>query len=258
MRASNAPSNAPSVAGLRAWSLLAIAALALVTLGSACGAAAQPRPGSPSASQPGVRAGLPLDALVAASGLALEDLVVPTVEGAPVRVELRDGQGIAALADVRVLASVADARALLASLEPSLSSHGVTSRAGLGDAALADDAGTIVAFARANLLLVVRVVPRDATGPALDARTLAARLVPACDDAPRGSPVAASTGSLVPALQPGQRASVALPSGLVALRIVADGDGVARRTENGWELSRGAGAASFEAWGVDALLRVVR
>jgi hypothetical protein len=251
-------SNAPSLVGHRAWSLvalatLALASVALVGLGSACGASAQPRPG--------LRAGLPLDALVTASGLALEDLVVPTAEGAPVRVELRDAQGIAALADVRVLGSAAAARELLAALEPSLSSRGVAPLDGVGDAALADDAGTIAAFARANLLVVVRVVARDAADGARaapDANALAARLVAACDAAPRGQPVTASPGRLVPELQPGEHASVTLPSGLVALRVVADGDGVARRTASGWELSRGAGPFSFEAWGVDALLRVVR
>ncbi|GAB4194664.1 MAG: hypothetical protein OHK0013_00100 [Sandaracinaceae bacterium] len=140
-------------------------------------------------------------------------------------------------------------------MTPTLSSRGVVP-ATLGDAAVTDEAGTVVALARANILLVVRSIRRDANEH--DARGLAARLVHACDAAPRGRPSAAPLGSLVPALQPGERRVVAVPASLVALRVEADGDGIARRTADGWEIVRGAGEARFVARGVDPLLRVVR
>jgi hypothetical protein len=227
---------------------LVLASVLLLVLAPACGAAAQP-------SAAALRAGLPLEDVVQASGLALGEVIVPREEGAPVRVELRDAQGIAALLDVRVLDGAADARAALDAIAPSLSSRGA-SPAGVGDAAVADEAGSVVAFVRVNLLVVVRAIRRDAGE--LDAQELAARLVVACDAAPRGRPTAAPLGALLPALQPGESRTVRVPATLVALHVEADGDGVARRTADGWELTRGSREARFVARGVDALLRVAR
>ncbi len=213
--------------------------------------------GTASAQRETLRAGLALSEVLSATGLQLEDVVVPSADAALVRVELRDGSGIAALVDVRVHPSIEAARDALAALAPSLSSRGVEPIAGLGDVALLDEASTIAAFARANVVVVVRTLTREAL-VTLDARALAVRLVAACDASPRGRPVTMSLDGVIPALQPGQSATIALPPGLVALRIEADGDATARRTADGWLVSRGPLPYSMSVRGVDALLRLAR
>lgn len=225
--------------------------LALATLLAACGASAQPAP------SPGLR-GLALESVLAETGLALEDIVVPSDPRGAVRLELRDSQSLAVLLDVRVLSSAREARERLASLEPALSSLGVVHIPGAGDVAYGDEAGTVFALARGNVLVVLRTIPR---ADALDVRSLAAALVRACDASPTlgregASPTLAR--SVVPALQGGS-GTITIPRGYVAMRVEVEGAGLARRAEGGtWILERVARQDDVRVTAVDALLRVAR
>jgi len=234
-----------------------IATLAGVVLClSACGASAQPRPSTAR----DLAQGLALESVLAQTGLSLIDVIVPAEDADPVRLELGDGNGISALLDVRVLPDARSAGERLVAIAPALSSHGASAVTGLGDLAVADDAGTIVAMARGNVLVVVRSVSRDG-GAALDARALARQVVLACDASPRlpanGSPRSTIAVPAV-ALQAGTETSVPMPRGAIAMRVTVDGDGIARREESGWRVSRGSGALEAHVIAVDALLRVAR
>ncbi len=228
----------------------------LVLCLSACSAAAQPRP----ATAPGLAQGLALESVLAETGLSLIDVIVPVEDTDPVRLELGDGNGISALLDVRVLPDARAAGERLVAVAPALSSHGVYAVAGLGDLAVADVAGTVVALARGNVLVVVRSVSRDGAD-SLDARVLARQVVLACDASPRlaanGSP---RSSIAVPTIAPqaGAETSVPMPRGAIAMRVTVDGDGIARREESGWRVSRGSGALEAHVVAVDALLRVAR
>lgn len=237
---------------LLTFSLVGLLALVCLT---ACGASAQPRPRAGALAE-----GLALSEVLSRTELSLVGIVVPVEDGGPVRLELGAGNGVAVLVDVRVLADAASAIERLSSIEPALSSRGVALAPGLGDRGLADEAGTVAAFARANVLVVVRTLETESVAP-LDARTIAARLVAACDAAPRLSsgrvPRAAVTVPSI-AAQAGQRVVVPTPADAVAMRVVVEGDGTARSVEGGWEIAHGAASARIEIILVDALLRVAR
>ncbi len=235
--------------------------LVFVVALTACTAAAQPRPSSATAR------GLSLDRVLAETGLALEEIVVPSDPRGAVRLELRDAasssqgaQSLVALLDVRVLGDANEARERLASIEASLSSHGVTPLLGMGDAAYVDEAGTILALARGNVLVVVRAIPRD--GAPIDVRALGQALVRACDASPRlgaGGATRALDRGLVPELQAGRDVTIALPSGFVAMRVDVEGEGLARRVDDThWQLTRVAHREDVQVVAVDTLLRVAR
>jgi hypothetical protein len=234
----------------RAARFLAASLVVLATL-TACGASAQPVPTQRAR-------GLALERVLTETGLTLDELVVPSDPRGAVRLELRDAQSLAVLVDVRVLASAREARERLASLEPSLSSLGVVAVTSVGDAAFGDEAGSVLALARGNVLVVLRAIPRDT---AIDLRTLAAAVVRACDASPElgregASPALATT--VVPALQ-GGGATIALPRGYVALRVDVEGEGLARRGEGDtWIVERARDREDVRVTAVDALLRVAR
>lgn len=231
---------------------LTVALLGLTLVG-ACTASAQPRPGS------GQARGLALDRVIAETGLSLDEIVVPSDPRSPVRLELRDLQSLAVLLDVRVLGDAREARERIVSIEPSLSSHGVSSLSGVGDAAYVDDAATVLALARGNVLVVVRAVPRDEAS--IDVRAVAAAIVRACDGSPRldgEGAVRTIDPSIVPALQSGT-ATIAIPAGFVAMRVDVEGEGLARRVDDThWQIERVRDRADVRVVAVDALLRVAR
>ncbi|MBN8609510.1 MAG: hypothetical protein J0L92_02940 [Deltaproteobacteria bacterium] len=226
--------------------------LVVVLALTACAASAQPRPRA-------AARGLALERVTAETGLTLDELVVPSDPRGAVRLELRDAQSLAALLDVRVLADAAEARARLVSIEPSLSSRGVLSLSGVGDAAYVDEAGTVLALVRGNVLVVVRAVTRESP---IEVRAIAAAVVRACD----ASPLVGAEGTeralredLVPALQPGANVTLALPSGFVAMRVEVEGEGLARRIDDThWQIERVARREDVRVIAVDALLRVAR
>lgn len=226
--------------------------LVVVLALTACAASAQPRPHA-------AARGLALERVTAETGLTLDEIVVPSDPRGAVRLELRDTQSLAALLDVRVLADAAEARTRLASIEPSLSSRGVVSLSGVGDAAYVDEAGTVLALVRGNVLVVVRAVTRESP---IDVRTIAAAVVRACDASPRvGAEGTERTlrEDLVPALQPGASVTLALPSGFVAMRVDVEGEGLARRIDDThWQIERVARREDVRVIAVDALLRVAR
>jgi len=222
---------------------------------TACGVSAQPR-----SRTSGLAEGLALPGVFARPGSSLVGLVVSTDDAGPVRLELGAGNGVAALVDVHVLANAASAGERLSSIEPALSSRGVVAAPGLGDRALADEAGTVVAFVRANVLVVVRTIEIAGVAP-LDARAIAARLVSACDAAPRlrsGRVPRAEVTVPSVAWQAGPTLVVPTPADAVAMRIGVEGDGIARGVDGGWEVARGTGSARIQVMLVDALLRVAR
>lgn len=237
------------------------ASLVVVLALTACSAAAQPRPA-------GSRAhGLALERVLAETGLSLEQIVVPSDPRGAVRLELRrpessgrGAQSLAALLDVRVLADASEARARLLSIEPSLSSRGVVSLAGVGDAAYVDEAGTILAFSRGNVLVVVRQIPRE--DASIDVRAIATAVVRACDASPQLDASGATRTidrAIVPEVQAGQAAIVTMPSGFVAMRVDVEGEGLARRVDDThWELTRVVHREDVQVVAVDALLRVAR
>ncbi|MBX7193095.1 MAG: hypothetical protein K1X94_13595 [Sandaracinaceae bacterium] len=229
------------------------ASLVLLLCLTACSASAQPRPS-------GAPRGLALERVLAETGLALDELVVPTDPRAAVRLELRDDAGLAALVDVRVLASTREAEARLAELEPSLSSRGVGAAPNVADHAFVDDARSIVALSRGNVLVVIRALSRAQTGP--DVLALAAAIVRAADASPfLGTEGAALhlSSSVVPALQPGAASTVSLPEGFVALRVDVEGTGLARRLDDrSWIVEGATQREDVHVTAVDALLRVAR
>lgn len=235
----------------RAARFLAASLVVLATL-TACGASAQPAP------VPGAR-GLALEHVLNETGLELDELVVPSDPRGAVRLELRDAQSLAVLVDVRVLSSAREARERLASLEPSLSSLGVVTISGVGDAAFGDEAGTVIALARGNVLVVLRAIPRET---ALDLRALAAATVRACDASPMLDRQGASPtlpASVVPTIQTGAATTIALPRGYLAMRVDVDGEGLARRGDAGaWIVERASGREDVHVTAVDALLRTAR
>lgn len=247
--------------------LVALAFLFVGTL-AACSAQAQPRHAQPQHAQPrreaGGAGGLSLAAVLAETGLTLDEIVVPREPDEAVRVELRDANALAVLLDVRVFADAAEARARLAALEPSLSSQGVTRAPNVGDAALTDDAHTVIALARHNLVLVLRTVPGGADHRGNDhsaerLTAIAQAVVRACDASPRSAAPTALPRELVPReLQPGATATIALPQGFVAMRVDVEGPGLARRIDDRHWLLERASASDVRVSAVDALLRVVR
>lgn len=242
--------------------LVALAFLFVGTL-AACSAQAQPRHAQPQHAQPrreaGGAGGLSLAAVLAETGLTLDEIVVPHEPDEAVRVELRDANALAVLLDVRVFADAAEARARLAALEPSLSSQGVARAPNVGDAALTDDAHTVIALARHNLVLVLRTVPGGADHSAERLTAIAQAVVRACDASPRSAAPAALPRELVPReLQPGATATIALPPGFVAMRVDVEGPGLARRIDDRHWLLERASASDVRVSAVDALLRVVR
>jgi hypothetical protein len=239
----------------RAARFLAASLVVLATL-TACGASAQPAPTQRTSTE--AARGLALERVLTETGLELDELVVPSDPRGAVRLELRDAQSLAVLVDVRVLSSAREARERLSSLEPSLSSLGVVAMTGMGDAAFGDEAGTVLALARGNVLVVLRAIPRETV---IDLRALAAATVRACDASPTlgregASPALAAT--VVPALQ-GGGATIALPRGYVALRVDVEGEGLARRGEGDtWIVERARDREDVHVTAVDALLRVAR
>ena len=200
-----------------------------------------------SAQATSLRQGMPLDALVQASGLQLGEVRVPVESREPVRVELLQQGAVAALVDVRVLSSVEEAREVLVQITPSLASQGVEQR---GAVLCAGE--SLAAFSEQNIVVVVRAI----AGRGVDAEALAHALQRVVSDAPRGMP---SVGALPAiALQAGETRTVRTPENLAAFVIVAEGDGYARRVPNGFVVERRQGQLTVTSRGVDSLLRFMR
>lgn len=197
-----------------------------------------------------LRQGMPLDALVNASGLQLGEVRVPIESREPVRVELTQQGAVAALVDVRVLSSVEEAREVLAQNAPSLASQGVEQRGAFlrtgpsGRAALA-------AFSEHNIVVIVRAI----SGRGVDAEALAHALQRVVNDAPRGMPSVTPLPAI--SLQAGETRTVQTPLNWAAFTITAEGDGYARRVANGFVIERRVGTLTVAACGVDSLLRFV-
>jgi len=199
-----------------------------------------------------LRQGMPLDALVNASGLQLGEVRVPSEPREPVRVELMQQGVVAALVDVRVLGSVQEASEVLTQLTPSLASQGVDPsqqrilRAGPPGRAV------LAAFVEQNIVVIVRAI----AGQGVDAEALAQALKRVVIDAPRGMPSVRALPSI--SLQAGETRTVQAPSDLVAFVVTAEGDGYARRVPQGFMVERREGPLAVTSRGVDSLLRLVR
>jgi hypothetical protein len=197
-----------------------------------------------------LRQGLPLDALVQASGLALGEVRVPVDVREAVRVSLqRQGQA-AALVDVRVLSSAHDASEVLRAMAPTLASQGVE-QAGTLLRAGAPGSAVLAAFSVQNIVVVVHAIE----GQGVDAEALAHAMERVAIEAPRGAPHLSALPSLT--LQPGETRTVQTPPGLVAFTVTAEGDGYARRVQDGFLVERREGALTVTLHGVDAWLRFV-
>jgi hypothetical protein len=223
---------------------------AAVITSTACTAAAQ------------LRAGLPIESLraaVASSGLAVRDARVPGSADVPVRVALaREGaQDAQAIVDVWIAPTAAEARAWLADHGSTAMQAPLHERArGTFFADTASGSAGFAAIARDNVAAIVRSVD-----PAVDAAAIALAIDAAVAASPVGTPRPRSIPAPeVPAdLEVGGSHPVQVPGDVVAVRVVATGDAYARRTPNGWMVTRtGAGAFEVHVEAVDALLRYVR
>ena len=197
-----------------------------------------------------LRQGMPLDALVHASGLQLGEVRVPTESREPVRVELMQQGAVAALVDVRVLSSIEEAREALAQSAPSLASQGVEQRGAFLRAGPSGGA-VLAAFSEHNIVVIVRAIP----GRGVDAETLAHTLQRVVTDAPRGMPTVAALPQI--SLQPGETRVVRMPTNLARFVVAAEGDGYARRVAEGFVIERRQGVLTVTSRAVDSLLRFV-
>ena len=197
-----------------------------------------------------LRQGMPLDALVNASGLQLGELRVPMESREPVRAELMQQGVVAALVDVRVLASIEEAREVFAQMTPSLASQGVEQRGAFVCAGPSGGA-MLAAFSAHNIVVIVRAI----SGRGVDAEALAHALSRVVNDAPRGMPSVTALPAI--SLQPGETRIAQTPSNLAHFVITAEGDGYARRVANGFVIERRQGMLTVTSRGVDLLMRFV-
>jgi hypothetical protein len=203
------------------------------------------------------RVGLPIDALTTGlrgEGLAIGSVLAPESPESAVRLEIVRGQTVVALADVRVCASLETAAAWARARAEDASATALVART--SPPSLADTArgrAGLVVLARHNVAMIVH-----ATVDEVDAARIAAIAALAIDQAPRGAamPAQITSPTLPRALAVGASAPIALPAELVAARVVATGDAYARRTPNGWMITRtGPGDFRVRITGVDRYLR---
>lgn len=202
-----------------------------------------------------LRQGVPLDALVQASGLALLEVRVPVDVREAVRVSLSHQGRVAALVDVRVLSSTQEARDALARIAPTLASQGVevgSAEEGGMLRAGPHESAVLAAFSEQNIVVVVRAIE----GQGVNAEVLARALREVVVEAPRGVPQVSTLPSVT--LQPGETRTVQAPPGIVAFVVTAEGDGYARRVQDGFLVERREGALRVALRGVDGLLRLAQ
>lgn len=187
-----------------------------------------------------VHAGLTLDALP--SGITVLDVRAPDVATGAARVRLStDGHAPAALLDVWVRSTEADARAAYDTEARTTSSAVLTARSDLGEAAVADLASgaSLVVFRRDNVVVSLRSIATQ-----FDVEAVARALDLAIQHAPSGATAAAGT----PARQAdGEALLVSLPG---ALDLVLVGDSVTHRAVDWRAIGHG------EIFWVDDHLRV--
>jgi hypothetical protein len=208
-----------------------------------------------------VRAGVPYEGLraqLATVGLEIREVRVPEDLAAPVRMALGQsgGQDASALLAIRVLGSRDEALAWARDRARLASARGLHERAEGSWADTERGSASLVIRVRANVVVDVRAV---AAG--LDAGAIASAVVRAIDMAPEGAPEAFAVAppELPSDAAVGTSHPVQVPAELVAARVVAEGEAYARRTPNGWVVTRtGPGHFGARIVGVDALLRPTR
>jgi hypothetical protein len=191
---------------------------------------------------------LPVEAL-SFDGLHVASVRAPDTEALPVRVVLANEQSAQFRLDVWVTSSSADATALLAARLDTLSTLGLSPRAGFGRAhafaTTTTGATGLVALTIENVVLVVRAI--DAS----DAAPLAAHLVAAV--------LASSPPALSAPVLPGAAQDVVTveePAGSLDFLVTCDGACEARRIDHGFRVARtSAGSEELAIHVVDAFLR---